>query len=530
VPANQLSRIEHIVVLMLENRSFDNLLGWLHDPSNQPPFNSAPPSNFEGVYGKNLSNPRTDGKIVPVGKGSDVTAPFPDPGEPFQDVYAQIYGQKTTLYANAVTKEPPRPCNMQGFVYNYELKNTNNPANADIIMNCFTPARVLVISSLALNYGVCDHWFASIPSQTLCNRSFVAAGTSSGYVNNDGSDGLLFTNNRPTIFNLLSDSGKTWKVYCGGWTITSLVLLTQMQVWDFAVRPGHFEHVTDFLADAQKPGGLPAYSFIEPNYMDSLVHGPENDMHPESHAFQLFGRSNVEQGEKLVYEIYSAIRNSPDWDKVLFLILFDEHGGCYDHVCPPTGKECAFAVSPDDVVIPPDQPGGTGFEFDRLGVRVPAIVVSAYTPPGTILNKAFDHTSVLSTVVNCFGMPTGKLGRRQAAAPDVSDGLSLLSPRQDQPMIPMPGAADSGVARRAAAVADAMVQAEGKPLSELQKKIMVGAARRLGLTQEQQQDIAKSPTVLDADSKLLKFEAQLAVKRAIQRSYYRITAQPSDEC
>jgi phospholipase C len=206
-------------------------------------------------------------------------------------------------------------------------KNQANPANVDVILNCFTPASVPVLSSLAINYGLCDHWFASVPSQTLCNRSFLAAGTSSGYVNNEGGDGLLFVNDKPTIFNLLSESGKNWKVYCGGWTITSLVHLTQAQVWDFALRPGYFEQVADFLTDAEKPGGLPAYSFIEPNYFDSVFHGPENDMHPESHAFQLFGRSNVEQGEKLIYDVYTAIRNSPDWEKILIVILFDEHGG-----------------------------------------------------------------------------------------------------------------------------------------------------------------------------------------------------------
>src|SRR5262249_42897204 len=154
---------------------------------------------------------------------------------------------------------------------------------------------------------------------------------------------------------------------------TSIALLTQRQLWDLAVQPGYFEHLTDFLLDAQKPGGLPAFSFIEPNYMDSVVLGPENDMHPESQAFQLFGCSTVEQGEKLVYQAYSAIRKSPDWGKILPLILFDEHGGCYDHVCPPTTKDCPFAISADNVVIPPDQPGGTGFNFDRLGVRIPAI-------------------------------------------------------------------------------------------------------------------------------------------------------------
>jgi len=517
MPTGSLDRIEHIVVLMLENRSFDNLLGWLYDPANQPPFNRTPPANFEGVYGKKLSNSTMNGKSIPVGKGIDPTTPFPDPGEAFEDVYEQVHGKKLPAIADGAKSVPPAVCDMQGFVPNYETKNPPNSPNAETIMNGFTPAVVPVLSSLAYHYGVCDRWFASVPSQTLCNRSFMQAGTSSGYVNNGGSDGILFINDTPTIFNLLFDARRSWKVYCGGWTITSLVLLTQRQVWDFALEPGRFEHVSDFLADAKKPGGLPAYSFIEPNYIDSIVHGPENDMHPESHAFQLFGHSNVEQGERLVYEIYDAIRNSPDWEKILLLILFDEHGGTYDHVCPPTSEKCQFAISPDNAVIPAGAPGGTGFAFDRLGVRVPAIVVSAYTPQGTVLNTTFDHTSALSTVVNRFGLPKGKLGKRQEKAPDVSEALTLPEPRQDWPSIPLPGAAEIGVARRAEALGTAIVHANAKPVSDLQKRILVGAAKRLGLSTADQEKIAATKTALGADGELVKLEAQLAAKRAVQR-------------
>ena len=114
MPNSPFGPIEHVVVLMLENRSFDNLLGWLYDPANPAPFNQKPPANFEGLYGKDLSNPTTAGHNVPVGKGTDVTAPFPDPGEPFQDVYAQIYGQKQTLYAKDVPSQPPRRLQYEG--------------------------------------------------------------------------------------------------------------------------------------------------------------------------------------------------------------------------------------------------------------------------------------------------------------------------------------------------------------------------------------------------------------------------------
>lgn len=515
--ANSLDRIEHIVVLMLENRSFDNLFGWLYDPTNPAPFDRTPPDNFEGVYGRNLSNLTPTGRPLPFAKGNDPTAPFPDPGETFQDVYAQIFGQKTVLAANAVLSEPLRQCSMGGFVYNYALKNAESSPNAPAIMNGFTPSTVPVLSSLAHYYGVCDHWFASIPSETLCNRSFVQAGTSSGYVNNGGGDGLLFTNKTPTIFNLLGTARKTWKVYCGGWTITSLVLLTQEQVWPFALEPDRFEHVSDFVADTQKPGGLPAYSFIEPNYIDSIVHGPENDMHPESHSFQLFGRSNVEQGEKLVFDVYTAIRKSPDWEKILFIILFDEHGGCYDHVCPPTSRECPFAISPDGVAIPQNRPGGTGFAFDRLGVRVPAIIISAYTPEATVVNTVFDHTSVLSTVVNRFGLAQGKLGKRQAAAPDVSEALALSDPRQDWPAIATPSAEKIGVERRALALANALTHATRKPISEIQRRILIGSARRLGLSPADQQEIGKTPNAMEADAILMKFEAQLRLKQAMNK-------------
>src|SRR5216684_3956408 len=185
VPTTQLERIEHIVVLMLENRSFDNLLGWLYDPANQPPFDRVPPANFGGLYGKNLSNPASNCREVPVGKGADPTAPFPDPGEAFADVYEQIHGELLPASSNGAELVLPVACNMQGFLRNYERKSQPNP---ETILNCFTPAVVPVLSSLAHYYGVCDHWFASIPSQTLCNRSFTQAGTSSGYVNNGGSD------------------------------------------------------------------------------------------------------------------------------------------------------------------------------------------------------------------------------------------------------------------------------------------------------------------------------------------------------
>jgi phospholipase C len=497
---DNLKRVEHIVVLMLENRSFDNVFGWLYDPANPVPFNREPPANFEGLYGKQLSNPGSKGN-VPAGKSQMPTDPYPDPGEPYEDVYEQLYN----VPAVSLDKTPPPPAKsptMQGFVNNYARENSQNP---EIIMNCFTPRTLPVLSTLALNYCVCDHWFCSIPSQTLCNRSFVQAGTSSGYVDNEGG-GRIFVNKTQTIYNLLSAAGRKWKVYTGGWTVTSLVMLTQERVWDYALQRDYFKLLHDFETDAKTPGGLPSYAFIEPNYMDSLKWGAENDMHPESHAVEFFGVSNVEEGEKLAYRVYSAVRSSPDWEKTLLIIMFDEHGGCYDHVSP------SKTVSPDGIVIPQFQAGGSGFTFDRLGVRIPAIVISPFTRAGTTANDVFDHTSVLKTVMNCFNLGTDALGRRTAQATDLRNTLNLDAPRQDRPAIPQPANIEISVVQRTLAVGKWLMHASDKPVTELHKAALSEAARKLG-----RQDLAdqaqEAKSVFDAEAVAIKVEAELWKRR-----------------
>jgi phospholipase C len=271
-------------------------------------------------------------------------------------------------------------------------------------------------------------------------------------------------------------------------------------MWHFKYTE-HYARMSRFKEDAKKKGGLPAYSFIEPIYIDSLIWGPENDMHPEANPIDFDGPSNVEQGERLIYEIYTALRASPDWEKILFVITFDEHGGCYDHVAPPSGVK-----SPDGIVIPPTQPGGSGFAFNRLGVRVPAIVVSAYTPPQTIINQTFDHTTVLSTVVNRFGLPQNRLGVRAAAAPDLGAELTLKQPRKDKPPIPKPSSSTLTSLKLDAA------RLKPKPLTALQRTLLEGAAYRLGkagIAPLAAADLSKVETTLEADAALARYEVEL---------------------
>ena len=457
--ATQLGQIKHIVVLMLENRSFDNVLGWLYDPDNAPPFNQVPAGqSFDGLSGKTLTNPvpaSHGGGTASPGKETVMFNPNPDPGEPYDDVYAQLFNANPPPSPIPNTTDVP---GMQGFVNNYAVNvdayNADHPADpilADprIIMNAYTPATLPVLNGLAGAYAVCDHWFCSVPSETFCNRSFVHAGTSSGYVYNSWSTGphewnvgFLF-NKTPTIYNLLEAAGISWKVYYGSILPFCNAWLCQEQTQQFATASAdtnRFFPMPQFFTDAAAPVGasgpdsLPSFSFIEPVYMDSGDFGPENDGHPEANPVDLVGPSNLLQAEKLVYDVYTALRNSPNWDSTLLIITCDEHGGCYDHVPPsPT-------ISPDGVVVPPTSPGGSGFEFNRLGVRVPTILVSPWIPQGTVSNTVYDHTSIIRTAINCFGLtdPSGNpahLQARDAIASDVASVLTLSAPRTDTPHI-----------------------------------------------------------------------------------------------
>ena len=502
------SKIEHIVVLMLENRSFDNLLGWLYDPQNQPPFDVLP-QDFDGLSGKNLSNPALNGRVFPAGKTSDPRSPQPNPGEPFEHVYSQIYDQPL-LGLKDVPPNPPTAPSMNGFIRNYAAQK-QAPVDPAKIMEALTPKTVPVLSSLAHHYAVCDRWFASIPSQTFCNRSFVHAGTSSGYVNNAGG-GWCFVNDTTTIFDLLESARKSWRIYCGSWLLESFTLLTQRHLWKYALSE-HFAHLRDFTTAAGKPGGLPNYSFLEPIYFDSLVWGPENDMHPECNPYEFYGPSNLERGEALVAKVYHAIRSSPDWERTLLIILFDEHGGCYDHVPPPSAPQCDVAIAPD-VIIPASQPGGAGFKFDRLGPRVPAILVSAYTKPQTRLHSVFEHTSVLSTIVNCFELPANELGNRQPRASDVSAALNLPNPREDEPPIPSPDFSflDDAEAAVHSIVHAKLRRSKQSPISELRKYALHGMAL-FTQTNDLHPHIEAVGNDLEANLLLIEHEAKLVMKK-----------------
>jgi phospholipase C len=431
---SNLDKIDHVVVLMLENHSLDSLLGYLYEEGAPRSFigKLGDPPAFDGVFGKELSNPGPPGAApVPVGKAPwatqlDMCCPYPDPGE---ELYPHV---NTQLFGEASPGDTASPPPMSGFVIDYlaairEQSLGDRPITVDeyrLIMNCFTPAAMPVLNGLAKSFAVSDRWFCSVPSQTFCNRSFLHSGQSNGFVTNADYVKWL-RNTAPTILNHLSDAHFDWRVY---FDLVDVFSATR------ALHPtlhaprydGNFRHFSQFRADCEA-GLLPAYTFIEPRLLMS-----HNDMHPPVFLNPLVD-SSLLAGELLVNDVYNAVRsNQKAWERTLLVILFDEHGGCYDHVPPPAATPPGLPVDGD-----PEVPGKAGgpFLFDRFGVRVPAIFVSPWIEEGTVVRAPgdvpFDHTTVIRTLCDKLGVPP--LGARDLAAPSLEPLLSRSTPRTDAP-------------------------------------------------------------------------------------------------
>lgn len=439
------AHIDHIVVVMLENRSFDCMLGWLYDAERPPRdqhfeglnddisndldvTDADGVSTIEQVYARRNGQPPRKGTYGVRKKAKYPTLwnlPAADPGEGFRDTNVQLFERW-----DVPNTYPPDPT-MGGFVQNYQGAMVNgssvygdDPVNPRQIMAAYTPDQLPVLSGLAKAYAVSDSWHCSVPSQTWPNRAFAFAATSEGNVNNRP-DWVI---GGETIYGRLQDaidgvgdaaprSDLSWNIYSGTqdgvpFSLTKIMLSEEKQV-RFA---NNFKHIDQFFDDAGG-GRLPSYSFLEPQFS-----GPgQNDQKPPS---------DVRPGEVFLARIYHALRSSPQWDKTLFVITYDEHGGCHDHVAPPS------ATSPDGKVD-----ALFGFEFNRFGGRVPAVAVSPWIEEGTVARPAgyvpFDHTSIIASVRNCFDLG-GPLTKRDEAAPDLSCLLTRDTPRTDAPSIEAP--------------------------------------------------------------------------------------------
>ena len=454
---------------MLENRSFDNLLGNLY-PNGLPPD---PPcgKTFAGVTGLGLSNPGPDGGAVMVSTTTDHRVPYPDPGEEFDHITRQIYD----IDPSSPPKVLPQ-AKMQGFVADYvevleatfdddDRSKATDPAVYGQIMQGFEPQQVPALTTLATEFGVFDHWFASVPSQTWPNRAFWHAATSWGWVNNPSLSELprWFADTAGTsLFNLLDD----WVIYSD---LTPA--FTRLIHWEALKRfqgSNHFRWMEfdlfgdSFFTDCEK-GRLPKYSFLEPHFVD--LEGWHNDMHPSSYHSILYHETplgSVLLGDELVARVYEAIRTSSsvqgnNWSNTLLIITFDEHGGCYDHKPPPTG----VASSPPREPTAPDV-----FGFNRLGVRVPTVMVSAHIARNTVVNTQMEHCSFLRTMQDKWSLPS--LGHRQDGAAPFTEVFTSPSLR-DRSGWP-------NLSRFTAAELDTSADLSALPLNDLQLSYFRGVA------------------------------------------------------
>lgn len=236
-------------------------------------------------------------------------------------------------------------------------------------------------------------------------------------MNNAPSYKWLLTHS-PTVFNRLEEAKLDWRVYYDKLDIVPLTRLVQPSLWPMP--HSRFSRMERFHNDAAE-GALPPFSFIEPRFF--LDH---NDAHPPlSEKFLV--TSSVAAAELLVNDVYQSLRNGKGWERTLFVITFDEHGGCYDHVRPPQ------AVPPSS-----DPPRAEeGFAFDRLGVRVPTILVSPWIEQGRVDHSTYCHTSLIRTVCERWNLPP--LTARDAAAESLSGVLTRSTPRTDRPeIVPLP--------------------------------------------------------------------------------------------
>jgi phospholipase C len=390
--------LEHVFVLMLENRSFDHMLGF-SDLSGTDAATGAHTS-IEGLTGSESNS--WNGKSYPVTRGADYAMPA-DPGHEFPNVLDQLCGPDARYV-------PTYPLiNSSGFVDSYNHSGGNaNPAE---IMKCFdTPRQLPVISALAQEFAICDHWFSSMPGPTWPNRMFVHAASSGGLDHSPTTaeileweilDGFAFPHG--TVFQALAKNGKSYHFYSGD-EFPMVAALKGVTLFDV-------HRIDDLVKDLKKSPFPYSYVFIEPSY---------NVLHDYRNSSSQHPLADVRNGEALIKTVYEALRSSPIWDKSLLVVTWDEHGGFYDHVTPPR------AIPPGDTGPQPKY-NQYGFTFEQYGVRTPAIVVSPLIPKGTIDHRIYDHASVPATLEAIFGLHP--LTARDANAGNLLSLLSLPTPR-----------------------------------------------------------------------------------------------------
>jgi len=416
--------LRRIFVLMLENRSFDHLLGFSRIEGWDPIRNRL--RLIDGADEKqhfNYVNPL-------AGTGAKLSVRSPavdsigrlekDPAHEFSDTLLDLCGPNAVTQYQRSKKYPG--INNSGFLYKYGRQGGHA---LERVMEVCDRSQIPNIVSLAREYAVCDSWFSSMPGPTWPNRFFAHAGTSGGL---DDSPtrlevveamklGLGYEFPKGTIYDLLDNKkDMDWVIYEGDSYPQSYAIRGMKENW----RKGRFRDFKYFEDDVRSKDFTRRYVFIEPNYgsiTNSFKGG--NSQHP---------LDSISSGEVLIGQVYKALSQSPHWAESALIVTYDEHGGFYDHVAPPaavgTGDDTRYSKN--------------GFDFSRYGVRVPTVVASplirkhteAGSEYGLVDGTMYDHASILKTAEVVFGLPS--LTERDSNANDLTH---LFSPHALTPLV-----------------------------------------------------------------------------------------------
>jgi phospholipase C len=350
-------QIDHIVVVMQENHSFDNYFGMLGRGDGFTLDRRKQPINFN-----------------------------PDP----KGGYVRSFHETDTCQPGGVTQTWNASHIQYGSGRNDAFVRS---ASGEWAMAYFDDSDIPFYYSLGRTFPLCDRYFCSVLAQTYPNRRFLLAGTAFGLISTDTSS---ITEDPPngTIFDRLNAHGISWKSYASD--ISTLFIIASVP----KKNPANITTIGQFFIDAAA-GTLPAVSYVDSNIVTGDEEGPED----------------IQLGEAFVSSVVDAVMKGPGWSKTMLVWTYDEHGGYYDHVPPPS------AIAPDNIApritVPPDQPGG----YDRYGFRVPTVIVSPHGRRDFVSHTIYDHTSILKTIEHKWNLPA--MTYRDANANDLLDCLDL---------------------------------------------------------------------------------------------------------
>jgi phospholipase C len=345
--------IKHVILLILENHSFDQMLGCFQELF----------PDLDGVDKNNLrSNKDVNGNIIYQSEMRE-TQMVNDPMHEHSDVMEQIADGNS------------------GFVKNFAKHYPKSSLKErEAIMGYYPLDYLPSLHTLARNFTICDNWFCSFPGSTWANRFFALSGTCSGNfamlpaVDKEATANIFSAQSQDTIFDRLEEAKKKWGIFY--YDIASSLILKNMRKPEMSSK---YQNIDEFFHLTEKSEAeFPDFVFIEPKYFGL----DQNDDHPPH---------NVMKAQKLVADVYNAIRSNEDlWNSSLFVLYYDEHGGFYDHVTPPKA-------------VPPDKKTEK-YSFDQYGVRVPALLISPWVKH-CVEKTEFDHTSLLKYLCDKWNMP-----------------------------------------------------------------------------------------------------------------------------